>query len=83
MLEPLVVKEQIIKSATEVACMLSALVNMIRSGEAYVNVHTTQNQNGEVRGQISKTSKHHIFLSFLYPHLVHRLYLIEVTFHIC
>ena len=32
---------------------LSALVNMIRTGEAYVNVHTTQNQNGEVRGQIS------------------------------
>jgi hypothetical protein len=32
---------------------LSALVNMIRSGDAYVNVHTTQNQNGEVRGQIS------------------------------
>jgi hypothetical protein len=32
---------------------LSALVNMIRSGEAYVNVHTTQNQNGEVRGEIS------------------------------
>lgn len=32
---------------------LSALVNMIRSGEAYVNVHTTPNQNGEVRGQIS------------------------------
>jgi len=32
---------------------LSALVNMIRSGEAYVNVHTTQNQNGEIRGQIS------------------------------
>ena len=32
---------------------LSALVNMIRSGEAYVNIHTTQNQNGEVRGQIS------------------------------
>jgi hypothetical protein len=32
---------------------LSVLVNMIRSGEAYVNVHTTQNQNGEIRGQIS------------------------------
>jgi hypothetical protein len=32
---------------------ISALVNMIRSGGAYVNVHTTQNQNGEVRGQIS------------------------------
>jgi len=29
------------------------LVSMIRSGDAYVNVHTTQNQNGEVRGQIS------------------------------
>jgi CHRD domain len=32
---------------------ISALVDMIRSGGAYVNVHTTQNQNGEVRGQIS------------------------------
>jgi len=32
---------------------ISALVNMIRSGGAYVNIHTTQNQNGEVRGQIS------------------------------
>lgn len=29
------------------------LVNIIRSGGAYVNVSTTQNQNGEVRGQIS------------------------------
>ena len=32
---------------------IDSLVNMIRSGEAYVNVHTTQNQNGEIRGQIS------------------------------
>ena len=32
---------------------IDSLVNMIRSGGAYVNVHTTQNQNGEVRGQIS------------------------------
>jgi CHRD domain len=32
---------------------ISALVTMIRSGGAYVNIHTTQNQNGEVRGQIS------------------------------
>jgi hypothetical protein len=32
---------------------ISALVDMIRTGGAYVNVHTTQNQNGEVRGQIS------------------------------
>jgi len=32
---------------------MDSLVSMIRSGDAYVNVHTTQNQNGEVRGQIS------------------------------
>jgi hypothetical protein len=32
---------------------IDTLVNMIRSGHAYVNVHTTQNENGEVRGQIS------------------------------
>jgi hypothetical protein len=32
---------------------ISALAHMIKSGEAYVNVHTTQNQNGEIRGQIS------------------------------
>jgi len=31
---------------------LSALVNMISSGEAYVNVHTTLKQQGEVRGTI-------------------------------
>ena len=32
---------------------ITDLVNMIRSGGAYVNVDTTQNNNGEVRGQIS------------------------------
>ena len=32
---------------------ITDLVDMIRSGGAYVNIHTTQNQNGEVRGQIS------------------------------
>jgi CHRD domain len=32
---------------------ISDLVNIIRIGGAYVNVRTTQNQNGEVRGQIS------------------------------
>jgi CHRD domain len=32
---------------------ISALLDMIRSGGAYVNVHTIQNQSGEVRGQIS------------------------------
>ena len=31
---------------------MSDLVNMIKSGGAYVNVHTQQNQNGEIRGQI-------------------------------
>jgi hypothetical protein len=32
---------------------LSPLVDMIRSGEAYVNVHTTLDHAGKVRGQIS------------------------------
>ena len=32
---------------------ITDLVNMIRSGGAYVSVRTSQNQNGEVRGQIS------------------------------
>jgi hypothetical protein len=32
---------------------LSDLVKLIESGEAYVNVHTQQNQNGEIRGQIA------------------------------
>jgi hypothetical protein len=32
---------------------ISDLVTMIKSGVAYVNVHTTQHQNGEIRGQIS------------------------------
>ncbi len=32
---------------------ISDLVNLIKSGEAYVNVHTVQNSKGEIRGQIS------------------------------
>ena len=32
---------------------LSDLVNMIKNGDAYVNVHTTQNPEGEIRGQLS------------------------------
>ncbi|MCL5024756.1 MAG: CHRD domain-containing protein [Nitrospirae bacterium] len=31
---------------------LSALVGMIESGDAYVNVHTTKHPSGEIRGQI-------------------------------
>jgi hypothetical protein len=31
---------------------ISDLVKMIKSGGAYVNVHTQQNQMGEIRGQI-------------------------------
>jgi hypothetical protein len=32
---------------------IDSLLIIIRGGGAYVNVHTTQDQNGEVRGQIS------------------------------
>jgi hypothetical protein len=32
---------------------ISDLVNLMKSGGAYTNVHTQQNQNGEIRGQIS------------------------------
>jgi len=32
---------------------INNLLIIIRGGGAYVNVHTTQNQNGEIRGQIS------------------------------
>jgi CHRD domain-containing protein len=32
---------------------ISDLVNIMKSGGAYVNVHTQQNQNGEIRGQIT------------------------------
>ena len=32
---------------------ISDLVNLIKSGGAYANVHTTQNPKGEIRGQIS------------------------------
>jgi CHRD domain len=31
---------------------ISDLVDIIKNGQAYVNVHTDQNQNGEIRGQI-------------------------------
>ena len=31
---------------------LSDLVRTMRDGETYVNVHTQQNPNGEIRGQI-------------------------------
>jgi CHRD domain len=32
---------------------ISDLVNLLKTGGAYVNIHTTQNQNGEIRGQVS------------------------------
>jgi hypothetical protein len=32
---------------------LSDLVKLLEDGDAYVNVHTQQNQNGEIRGQIT------------------------------
>jgi hypothetical protein len=35
---------------------LSALVELMRSGQAYVNVHTIKNPNGEIRDQITLSS---------------------------
>jgi CHRD domain len=32
---------------------ISDLVNLIKNGQTYANVHTTQNPKGEIRGQIS------------------------------
>src|SRR6266516_5313911 len=32
------------------------LINLIKTGQAYVNVHTTQNPPGEVRGQVSSAN---------------------------
>ena len=32
---------------------ISDLVDLMKNGGAYVNVHTNQNQNGEIRGQMS------------------------------
>ncbi len=31
---------------------ISDLVSIIKNGQAYVNIHTDQNKNGEIRGQI-------------------------------
>jgi hypothetical protein len=31
---------------------ISDLVSIIKNGQAYVNIHTEQNKNGEIRGQI-------------------------------
>jgi CHRD domain len=33
---------------------LSALVDLMRDGKTYVNAHTTQNPDGEIRGQIKR-----------------------------
>ena len=35
---------------------ISDLVDIMKNGGAYVNVHTNQNQNGEIRGQIMSGS---------------------------
>ena len=34
---------------------LSDLAKVLEDGNAYVNVHTQQNQNGEIRGQIASS----------------------------
>jgi hypothetical protein len=35
---------------------ISDLVDLMKNGGVYVNVHTNQNQNGEIRGQITSGS---------------------------
>lgn len=35
---------------------LSALVNLMNTGQAYVNVHTIKNKNGEIRDQVTVSS---------------------------
>ncbi|MRN41161.1 MAG: CHRD domain-containing protein [Nitrosopumilales archaeon] len=35
---------------------MTDLISLINGGKAYVNVHTTQNPPGEVRGQMSSGS---------------------------
>jgi hypothetical protein len=39
-------------SVTQGGISFDSLVSAIRAGNAYVNVHTTQNQAGEIRGQL-------------------------------
>ena len=35
---------------------ISDLIRLIQDGKAYVNVHTDQNPNGEIRGQLKPSS---------------------------
>jgi CHRD domain len=35
---------------------ISDLVDLMKNGGAYVNIHTQENQNGEIRGQIMSGS---------------------------
>jgi CHRD domain len=35
---------------------LSALVDLMKSGQAYANIHTIQNKNGEIRDQIAASA---------------------------
>jgi hypothetical protein len=37
---------------------ISDLVKLLKTGGAYINVHTSQNQNGEIRGQVSLERTH-------------------------
>jgi hypothetical protein len=35
---------------------IADLIRLIEDGKAYVNVHTHQNSNGEIRGQLKSSS---------------------------
>jgi CHRD domain len=52
---------------------LSDLATAMRNGSTYVNIHTEQNPNGDIRGQISAASFRHYYLLQNVSHLLNSL----------